>query len=87
MGVADDLADALARDTIAAMEETGEDRLFERVGRVLGETSPTMQETFLTSIRVRMAERRARRFLDATLKARREGRDAPAGPRDVGSGH
>ena len=33
-----------------------------------------MQEAFMTSIRVRLAERRGREFLSQALKAKREGR-------------
>ena len=42
-----------------------------------------MQEAFLTAYRVRVAEMRGRKFLDAVLKAKREGSAAPAGPRDT----
>lgn len=64
MSVTDDLADALARDTIEAMDELGDDRLYEEIAKSLGASSQTTQEAFLTSIRVRLAERRARRLLD-----------------------
>jgi hypothetical protein len=36
-----------------------------------------MQEAFLTAYRVRVAERRGRAFMEAALKAKREGRDGP----------
>jgi hypothetical protein len=42
---------------------------------------------YLKAIRVLLAERRARAFLDATLRARRTGAAAPAAPRDTGGGH
>jgi len=86
MGVIEDMGDALARDVIAAMEELGDDRLHDKVARVLLDASPTMQEAFLTAYRVRVAEVRGRRFLETALAAKREGKAAPKAPVDS-SGH
>ncbi len=72
MSALEDLADTLARDTIAAMEELGDDRFYMEVSKVLGATSPTTQEAFMTAIRVRLAERRAREFLASKLRAARD---------------
>jgi hypothetical protein len=83
MGVIEDMGDQLARDVIAAMEELGDERLHDKVARVLLDASPTMQEAFLTAYRVRVAEKRGREFLEKVLKAKREGKEAPAGPRDT----
>ena len=87
MGITDDLANDLARDTIAAMETLQNERLYIEVAKVLGETSTTLQESFLTAIRVRLAERRGRQFLDATVKAAETGTAAPKAPRESSSGH
>lgn len=67
MGVLEDLADQLAIDTLKAAEENGDERLVRDVAASLGNSSPTMEETFMTSIRVRSAEIRARRFLEARI--------------------
>ena len=83
MSVVEDMGDALARDVIAAMAETGDERLPDKISKVLLDASPTMQEAFLTAYRVRIAEKRGRAFLDAVLKAKRDGSAAPAGPRDT----
>jgi hypothetical protein len=83
MGVIEDMGDQLARDVIAAMEEIGDERLHDKVARVLLDASPTMQEAFLTAYRVRVAEKRGRAFLDKVLQAKREGKEAPTGPRDT----
>ncbi|WP_425090206.1 hypothetical protein [Tropicimonas sp. S265A] len=64
MGVIEDLADDLARDTIAAAEELGDEQLVRLVGEQLGASSSTMQEAYLTSVRVRQAELRARKYLE-----------------------
>lgn len=85
--VTQSLADDLARDTIAAMERIGNDRLFTDVAKVLGASSTTLQEAFMTSIRVRLAERRGRVFLEAAIKAAETGGAAPVAPRESDSGH
>jgi hypothetical protein len=83
MGIADDLADDLARQTMAAMVELKNDVFYNDVAKVLGVSSPSMQEAFLTAIRVRLAAARGQTFLDLTLKAARDGGKAPQAPRDV----
>ncbi len=77
MSVLEDMGDALARDVIAAGIELDDERLFDKISKLLLDASPTMQEAFLTAYRVRIAERRARTFLDQALKAKREGSAAP----------
>jgi len=83
MGVVEDLGDDLARETLAAQQELGDDRLYTEVARVVGASSPTLQEAFLTSMRIRMAALRGQKFVEDTLKARRDGGTGPAAPRDV----
>ncbi len=85
MGVVEDLGDELAIEALKAMDELGNDRFHNEVSRVVGASSPTLQEAFLTSMRIRMAADRGRRFIAATLKAKREGGEAPAAPRDTSS--
>lgn len=63
MGVTEDLADALARDTIAAMDKLKDETLIIEVAKQLAATSTTAEEAYLTSIRIRLAERRARNYL------------------------
>ena len=72
MSFIQELADALARDVLAAQDELGDDRYYEQMAQVLLAASPTLQEAFMTSVRIRLAERRGRDFLNRTLKARRE---------------
>ena len=87
MGVIEDLADALARDVLEAQAELGDDRFYEKMSKVLGELSPTTQEAFMTSVRVRLAEKRGRDFLARSLAAKRGGGAAPQAPRGPDSGH
>ncbi len=81
MSVLEDLGHALALDVIAVGEEIGDDKFFDKVAKVVGDASPTLLEAFTTAYRVRMADARARRFLEATLNAKRSGTAAPAAPR------
>lgn len=83
MGVIEDLGDELARETLKVMAETGNDRFFMDVGRVVGASSPTLQEAFMTSIKIRMAHARGMKFVVDTVKARRDGGKAPDAPRDT----
>ena len=87
MSVLDDMGDKLARDVIEAMEELGDERFFDKVSKVLLDASPTMQEAFLTAYRVRRAEQRGRAFIEAALKAKREGRDGPKIHMESSGGH
>jgi hypothetical protein len=50
---------------------------------VVGASSPTLQEAFLTSMRIRMAAARGQTFIDQTLKAKRDGVKAPDAPPDI----
>ncbi len=67
MSVVEDLADALAKDTIHAAEELGDPTLIDKVSKMLGDTSTTTQEAYLTAVRVRLAEARARKFIVAEM--------------------
>lgn len=90
MSVIQDMADKLADDVLAAEVELGDDRFYEKVAQVLMAASPTFQEAYITSIRVRLAERRGRAFLERALAAKRgqiveEVAEEPA--IDIGSGY
>jgi hypothetical protein len=87
MAMIDEVMDALARDVLAAMDETGDDRLHDKVAKVLLDSSPTTQEIFVKAIRALLAERRARDFLNRTLTALRSGGKAPDAPRSSDPGH
>jgi len=64
MGITEDMADDLARDALAAAEKTDSQVIVDRVSEVLGATSTTAQEAYLTAVRVRRAVARAREALD-----------------------
>ena len=60
----EELADNLAQDAIELANKLGSDDVIYETAKVLVATSSTMEEAYMTSIRVRLAERRARRFLE-----------------------
>lgn len=66
-----ELANNLAETCLAVQVELDEDRLFMEVGDVLGTSSQTLEEAFLTAIRTRMANDKGRAFLANKLKAHR----------------
>lgn len=63
-GSVERLAAQLAEDVLKVQDQTGEDRLFIELGNVLGASSQTLEEAFLTEVRIRLAERSARKFLN-----------------------
>ena len=80
----EEIADALARDVLKASQELRDDDLVNEISKVIGTSSPTTQEAFLTAVRIRMAESRARKALAEKLGKRSwdEAAAAPAPVRD-----
>ena len=89
MATLQEMADQLAEDVLAAETELGDDRFYEKVAQVIMAASPTFQEAYITSVRVRLAERRGRDFLEKALAAKRgEIDEEPEAPVDFGGmGH
>ncbi|WP_306150963.1 hypothetical protein [Roseovarius sp. MMSF_3281] len=69
MGVTEDLADELALDVIKYVDATGDDSIISDIVKLLGATSQTAEEAFLTSMRVRRANIAARKLLLDRAKA------------------
>lgn len=80
MALVDELGDKLAADVMRAMLELNNDRLYIDVGKVLGTSSLSLQETFLTSIRLRLAEQRGRVFFEEAVRAVKAGVAPPKAP-------
>lgn len=89
MATLQEMADQLAEDVLAAEGELGDDRFYEKVAKVIMAASPTFQEAYITAVRVRLAERRGREFLNQALAAKRgEIDEEPEAPIDFGGmGH
>ena len=64
MKTVEELTDKLARDTLATAKRLGDDLLVERIAEVLGASSSTAQEYYMTYVRVYRAEARARQVLN-----------------------
>ena len=78
MGVTEDLADALAKDVLDAVDALGDPTLIDDIARTLGTSSTVTEEAFMTAIRVRTAEARARKLLkDRVTKAAARRKAAP----------
>lgn len=63
MALTEDMADEIAQLALADELRTGDEKIIAQVAEILGSSSQTLQEAFLTSIRVRRAEKRARDML------------------------
>ncbi len=69
MSRADEIADDLASQTMEIINATGNDDIVNEVSAALGGYSQTLSESFMTAIRVRRAEQRARSILTTRRKA------------------
>ncbi|UYV39145.1 hypothetical protein N4R57_09145 [Rhodobacteraceae bacterium D3-12] len=63
MSTLEKIASELADTTITIMDKSGEDRLHYEVAKVLGASSQTLEEAYLTEVRVRLAGKAAKQFL------------------------
>lgn len=63
MGIVEDVADELALESLKIITATGDDAFVQRVAETIGGSSQTMEEAYLTAVRVRRAEQRAREML------------------------
>ncbi len=68
MGIVEDVADELALESLRIINATGDDAFVKQVADAIGGSSQTMEEAYLTAVRVRRAEQRARALLER-LKA------------------
>jgi len=67
-----ELADSLAQDALAASEELDDDHLIEQLSTTIGAASMTLQEAFMTSVRIHRAEKHGRGWLEARIAKARE---------------
>ena len=58
------VADKLAQDVLEVERETGDEDLVEQVKKAIGASSTTLEEAYMTAVRVRRAEARARALID-----------------------
>lgn len=68
MGTTEDLADELALSVIKYVDASGDDGVISDIVKILGATSQSAEEAFLTSMRVRRANQKARELLVERIK-------------------
>ena len=85
MALVDDLADALAHDVFALIKRTDNELLVMEFAKVIGASSQTLEEAYLTSIRLLIAEERARNYYNG-LKAKLDAQDAAKAKADAQGG-
>ncbi|WP_120501463.1 hypothetical protein [Roseovarius sp. EL26] len=74
MGITEDLADDLAQQVIKYIEASDDEIAISEIVKVLGATSQTAEEAFLTALRVRRANIAARALLLKKVKKLNETR-------------
>jgi len=70
MSFIDDMGMALADEALAEAAESGDEKLVDRIATMLGASSQSLEEAYLTGIRVRRAEARAKEMIDESRKKR-----------------
>lgn len=66
----DNTANELANLTLAEAAASDNTKIVEQIGEILGASSQTLEEAYLTAVRVRRAEKRARELLAKYAAAR-----------------
>ena len=64
MALLEEAADGLAKRAMEIIVKTGDETVEKRIADEVGSLSPTLQETFLTAMRIRKAEQRGLALLD-----------------------
>ncbi len=77
MSFIDDMGLSLADNALAEAAASGDEKLVDRIAAMLGASSQSLEEAFLTGIRVRRAEARAKEMIDESKK-KRSANAAPA---------
>jgi hypothetical protein len=67
------IAIQLADETLKRTDETGNERLYYEVAKVVGSSSQTLEEAFLTEMRIRLAAKKGFDFLTAQKSAQNNG--------------
>lgn len=57
------IADKLANEVLDVIEATGNEDVVDDIKKIIGTSSTTLEEAYMTAVRVRRAERRATAFL------------------------
>ncbi|MCI2393236.1 hypothetical protein [Aliiroseovarius sediminis] len=68
MDLLEQVSDALAKDVLKAVDATGDEDLVEEIKKTIGASSTTLEEAFMTAVRIRRAEARGRKQLAQLVK-------------------
>jgi ABC-type molybdenum transport system ATPase subunit/photorepair protein PhrA len=63
------VADELAKKALELAEETGNPDIIDDIKKVIGTSSTTLEEAYMTAVRVRRAESRALELIEAKRTA------------------
>lgn len=69
MDLQGEVADELARAALDLAEQTGDESIVDDIKKVIGTSSTTLEEAYMTAIRVRRAETRALALIEERRKA------------------
>lgn len=67
-GSLDRIAAKLADETLEVIDQTGDDRFYMKVAQTIGAASQTLEEAYLTEVRIRLAARKALSMIRAAKK-------------------
>ena len=74
MALLEEMGEKLARKAIEAETRFGDPTIPEEVSKAIGSTSTTLQEAYLTALRIVRAANRAERLLDEIVEGRLQGK-------------
>jgi len=63
MDLTTQISDELAREALDLVAKTGDDRIINQLSEIMGASSQSLQEGFMTMVRVRRAETLSRKIL------------------------
>ncbi len=72
MSYVDDTALELAQKAMAEAIAAGDEKIIDQIGEIVGASSQSLQESYLTFVRVLRAEERARNLLAESASKRTE---------------
>lgn len=73
MSILETIADGLAQEALDLEEKLDDPDVIDKIAKQIGATSPTSEEAFKTAIRMRRAERNARRLMSQLRERKSQG--------------
>lgn len=87
MPLVEDVADGLAKRATELIARTGDESIERRIADEIGASSPTLQENYLTCMRIRKAEARGHALLDKYERGDKIPKAAISAAPQEGGGH